>query len=139
MSNSVPKVEEPVKPVEQVQMPAEPAKELDLGTVGLKTAAITVEVVVGVALGSIGVTVYTASSVFYIASTVYWYCVPFTLFAIMDTCMGGEILNIIVAAKEFWKNWFVDGLVEGYKWYIDSTIGNCVRNVRDIWRIPVYR
>jgi hypothetical protein len=133
MSNSVPKVEEPV------QKPVEPAKKLDWGAVGFKTAAISVEVVVGLIRGAFGVTLYTVIFGVTTVATVYWYAVPFVLMTIMNTLMGGAFSDISWRAGDFWQNFVVETVVDFYELCINRTIGDCLRNIRDIWRMSVYR
>lgn len=135
MSNSVPKVEEPV----QKAKPAEPAKKLDWGAVGFKTAAISVEVVVGLIRGAFGMTLYTVILGVTTVATVYWYAVPFVLMTIMNTLMGGAFSDISWRAGDFWQNFVVETVVDFYELCINRTIGDCLRNVRDIWRMPIYR
>jgi hypothetical protein len=138
--SSVPKVEEPVqKPVEQVQKPAEPAKKLDWGTVGFKTAAISVEVVVGVIRGSVGVTVYAVILGATTVVTGIWIPVYLIPAIIINPLMGGSFWYVIRYAERYWQQIVVETVVDFYELCINRTIGDCVRNVRDIWRIPVYR
>ena len=137
--SSVPKVEEPVKPVEQVQTPAEPAKKLNWGAVGFKTLAISVEVVVGVIRGSVGVTVYAVilgvTTVITVGLWIPLYLIPAM---IINPLMGGSFCHVIRYAESYWRDMVVETAVDFYELCINRTIGDCVRNVRDIWRIPVY-
>ena len=130
-------VEEPVQ--KPVQKPAEPAKKLDWGAVGFKTAAISVEVAVGLVRGAFGVTIYTVILGVTTVATVYWYAVPFVLMTIMNTLMGGAFSDISWRAGDFWQKFVVETVVDFYELCINRTIGDCVRNVRYIWRMSVYR
>jgi hypothetical protein len=124
---------------EQVQKPAEPAKKLDLGIVGFKTLAMSVEVVGGLVTGAVGVTGLVGIMGFTTVITVIWVPVYLLPATIINTLVGGPFSAVIRYAERYWQEIVVETFVDFYEIFVNRTIGDSVRNVRDIWRIPVYR
>ena len=127
---------EPAKPVEPVQ---KPAQKFCWRRFGFKTLAMTVEVACGLITVPLGVTLFLGSVGLTTVLTAIWvpvYLVPAT---IINTLVCGPFSAVIKYAEYYWQEIVVDGIQGSYEMWFENYIGDTLKNLRDIWRMSVYR
>jgi len=130
-------VEEPVK---MEQGKPEPAKKLDWRTVGFIAAATSAEVVFGLPSEVAGVAAFGivvgVVSVITVGIWVPFYLFPYTLITILT---GMPFWYVTDYASRYWHDCVTETFNDFYELFVNRTVGDIIRNIRDIWRMPVYR
>ena len=137
----------PAKPVEPAQKPVQkpvepakkPAKKFCWRRFGFKTLAMTVEVACGLITVPLGVTIFLGSVGLTTVLTAIWvpvYLVPAT---IINTLVCGPFSAVINYAESYWQQIVVEGIQGSYEMWFEHYIGDTLKNLRDIWRMSVYR